>query len=676
MKKFFFLFVILFNIIMFYSFIDVYKEKDIYDITSVFQVMKDGFVQSVTFQTDIYEKRDSFIHDLKTYADNYEITVVKQSIDIEENSYIEYIYTNDNLSSISNIAVKEDVDFSSLSTQEFYSNYQSQGYPLFLLNHEILVDVKPFTDLLESRYCIGTYDFYAHNQQQLNQFIEVLEDNYSQDIQEFNEFHRESYDNTFTLNEEMQTLMFFSLILFATFLGIWISKNSYKNSIYYLNGYSTIEIYSELYGKAFLWGVCISVISIIVLFMLRIQQINQRTIPFVFDCLLYTGLQWIGILIIFFIYLFIQKCQHKAILLKKNNMNKILLHCQFFIKLLSIIILVPSLTSHCLSVVYHINNYQYMKKQYEGIENYQHIHGMKFEYQDSRYMEYYEGKTNEVVQLYQKSYDILEDNGAVYYSEEPLFYTQGKLIRINKQYLALFPITDINQKPIQLDNDLKKSYLLVPESLYDSISVDDFKLSDNDVIEKIMISNQQEYLRHLDYQYDENTKHELTCLFIDSLHLEKKPYGKIYIPLKEEQINDLLKGTIFENTLLMKSLGESLNQESLLLPSLILNDIEIAVCFILFIAGLVIEYFYLYYNVYCKDFAVKKMYGYSFIELTYPIYVENICVYGLGLLYFIIKGFQPLYFVVLLFLFDMLIQYSIYRWLYKKKVSQLLKEVS
>ena len=106
----------------------------------------------------------------------------------------------------------------------------------------------------------------------------------------------------------------------------------------------------------------------------------------------------------------------------------------------------------------------------------------------------------------------------------------------------------------------------------------------------------------MDGQYDQETIHQPTCIFIDSKQSNRKPYGGLYIPLSENKINDLLKNTPFENTLLMKSLEDTLRQETMLLPSLIKNDLEIAMCFFIFLDGLVFEYFYLYYNIYRKEF--------------------------------------------------------------------------
>lgn len=674
MKKIFFLFIILFNAAMFYFFIDMYKEKDVLDMVNCFQIMKDCPSQSVTFKSDIYEKRNEFINNLKKYADINNVTIVKQSIDTQSNKYTEHIYTSEDLSLITNISVNQKIDFSSLTTEEFYSNYQDNGYELFTLNHQILIDIKPMSYLLNQRQCIGTYDFYAKNQDQLDKYIVELKENYNDYIQEMNNFHINPDNHTTVLNSEMQTLLLFSLVLFATFLAIWISKNSYKNSVYYLNGYSTLEMYMELYGKAFIQGMIISVLSIVLLFIIRIQHMNQRTIPIIFDCCKYLIIQWIGIILIFFIYLFIQKCNWHAVMLKKKNINKILLQSHFFIKIISIIILLPSLTTHCMSMIYNMNNYDYMRRQYSGIENYQYIYGMKYEYQDSQYTEFYEGKTNNTVKMYQKYYDILEMNGAIYYSEEPLYYGTGTLIRTNGNYLSICPILDTDGRVIEMNLDKNKSYLLVPMDLYDSIQVDSFKLSDNEIIEKIAISNNQSHIRHLDSQYDKEISQQHTCLLINSKQNDRKPYGNIYMPINEDGLNDLVKGSIFENTLLIKNLGEILEQQAMLLPALILNDLEIACCFVSFIGGLVIEYFYLYYNIYRKNFAVKKMLGYSFLQLTGSIYVENLCIYGLGLVYFIFKQMRPLYFLLFLFLFDMSIHLVIYGLLYKKNVAVMLKE--
>ena len=673
MKKIFFFFIILSSILMFYSFIDIYKEQDIQDVIENFEIMADKPLQSITFTSNIYKHNQQFIYDLKQLADEDHITIVKQSIDIKNNCYINHIYTHEDLSTITNLAIKDKIDFSSLNTKNFYSNYQKNQSELFILNHDILVDIKPFSYLINNRYCIGTYDFYASTKKDLSHFIDSLNQKYSSYIEQFNDFEKEPHASYF-LNPEMKILILFSFILFATFLAIWISKNSYKNTVYYLHGYSTLEMYFELYGITFVQGIGISILSLVILFLIRIQQINVRTIPFIIDCLKYLGIQWLGIFSIFFIYIFIQKCQHSAILLKKKNINKILLQGHFFIKLLSLIILLPPLTSHCLAIENNINTHRYMKEQFNGIENYQHIYSMKFEYQDSQYLESYDGKTNNVTKIYQDAYDLLEKNKAIYYTKEPLYYTSGTLIRTNANYLSLCPLIDPLGHQITMQIDNQKKYLFVPEDIYNTIHEEDFLINPNDSIEKIAIASNQKYIKYLDGQYNQETIHQPTCIFIDSKQSNRKPYGGLYIPLSENKINDLLKNTPFENTLLMKSLEDTLRQETMLLPSLIKNDLEIAMCFFIFLDGLVFEYFYLYYNIYRKDFAIKKMHGYSFIELTYPIFVESLSVYALSFLYFIIQQYQPLTFLFILLFIDMIIHLLIYGYLYHRKISTLLWE--
>ena len=120
MKKIFFFFIILSSILMFYSFIDIYKEQDIQDVIENFEIMADKPLQSITFTSNIYKHNQQFIYDLKQLADEDHITIVKQSIDIKNNCYINHIYTHEDLSTITNLAIKDKIDFSFIKYEKIF----------------------------------------------------------------------------------------------------------------------------------------------------------------------------------------------------------------------------------------------------------------------------------------------------------------------------------------------------------------------------------------------------------------------------------------------------------------------------------------------------------------------------------------------------------------------------
>lgn len=185
--------------------------------------------------------------------------------------------------------------------------------------------------------------------------------------------------------------------------------------IYFLNGVSVIEIVKDLYLKTFLLGMIFSVLVPVVLFVCFVENINVFTNKMIFSLFVISLLEIVSLIVILIIMTIYLSIHFKLDGLYGNKSLKIFLNINYIAKLIFMLLLMPLIVQYNQILINDFQNLQYVKSNYQGIEDYINIYTMDYHYQDFNYSlnDVFDGKLNSSIQEYQYYYDLLEKNGAI-----------------------------------------------------------------------------------------------------------------------------------------------------------------------------------------------------------------------------------------------------------------------
>ena len=105
---------------------------------------------------------------------------------------------------------------------------------------------------------------------------------------------------------------------------------------------------------------------------------------------------------------------------------------------------------------------QYVKSNYQGIEDYINIYTMDYHYQDFNYSlnDVFDGKINSSIQEYQYYYDLLEKKMVLFLYVAKLFRENVDEYILNYQYLKQFPMIDTGGKKLNINLDTDQCFVL------------------------------------------------------------------------------------------------------------------------------------------------------------------------------------------------------------------------
>ncbi len=461
------------------------------------------------------------------------------------------------------------------------------------------------------------------------------------------------------------------VIVFLLIIIGWITKNKKTHIIYFLNGVSVIEIVKDLYLKTFLLGMVFSVLVPVVLFVCFVGKINVFTNKMIFSLFVISLLEIVSLIVILIIMTIYLSIHFKLDGLYGNKSLKIFLNINYIAKLIFMLLLMPLIVQYNQILINDFQNLQYVKSNYQGIEDYINIYTMDYHYQDFNYSlnDVFDGKLNSSIQEYQYYYDLLEKNGAISFMWQPFRENVDEYI-VNYQYLKQFPMIDISGKKLNINLETDQCFVLVPESLKD-IDIQQFLQERNMKLEKVVINNEQPHLRNLDASSCEETN-DKAILFVYGKYYQRKernPYINIYIKKTIHQVDKIVKGSRFEGTLKWYSLDDYIKQTELRSPYYIFKNTIITLLTVLLIIMILYENYCFYIKLNMKKVMVKKIMGLNRWDIFKNLYLELLVCY----LPVLVLCREYLLVPVLFLLFDGLLHIYVTYYIYNVKTVYYLK---
>lgn len=668
MKKLFILFIIIINTSFFY---DVYKKYQSIDMDTFSHANTLQSGSSITFEQTIYENNTEFINDMTQLADKYEVTVVKYDVDIDQNIYQYYLYTNKSINDLCDVIVYDKIDFHNLNEKNYYSNISKDDFSkkMFSLDYHSIINIKPISYLYNNHDVVGVYYFKGKS---VDKFIDEIGEKYKITNDSFVESVGEHSEDDTSIDIEINDTMFLIciVILFLVLFG-WLIKNKKIHSIYYLQGISNLWMIRDLYLKIYVLAMLCCLLVPALLFVMFVKEMNHFTIHIIHS-LCQIGLLEIIVLmtLLFIVYLYLMFNSKIDGIYGKHSV-RLFLNLNYVMKIISLLILVPMVIQHTNELVNEYQYNRYMLKNYDGIEDYINIYTMDYNYMDLNYNQGGAafGEVNPSILEYQHYYDLLEKQGAITFMYQPLDIMVNKFI-VNYQYLLQFPVQDIDGNVLKLDLDTATCFLLVPESLK-NIDENQFKSERNMKIEKIIINDRQDYFRNLDaVSIERLDNRNIILVYGKQYHIGRRnPYDCVYIQKTIDEVDEIVKGSRFEGTLKYRTLQDYIDNTQLRSPYYLFENSTVIILTLFLLIGILYENYCFYINLNMKQVMIKKMLGHRKTDIFKDLYLElMICYLPIFVFYR-----NDLLIPVLLFVFDGILHLYISYYIYTKKTMNYLK---
>lgn len=547
----------------------------------------------------------------------------------------------------------EDIDFGNINNQEYITtDNDSQASGLITLFNKNYLRTN---HLIYEQRCIGNFikDYNSVNNN-INYYVFVNNDNEKSEIAELIKSHFD--DRQYDINESFSehnelishnnylVLIFFS-ISFLICLLYDLFKKYREISIVNIMGYKQIDIFKNYFLNESFMALTILIGSMLLYYIIFVSRVNEHTLQFIKDILLFILISiGIFVIVVIFFLFYLYKTRSYINIIQKKSFHSLVLT-----QLISKVIFMIIFTFFIIYSV--IPTYPY----------YQMIYG--YYKQKDIINNVYDIKNIQNVEGYSK---ILCQNGAIACDFTDIIRNgdnQGYIpyIIVNKEFLSLYNIKldsneatliipekykniDIHQYQYQFDTNIE--YTKENYSFYDpSLSI--FTSIKNPII--LVVNDNYPYMYHSLYLRKDKSIDDYKNLLTDIID--------------KEQI-DIQDNGIFIQWVLRE------------------NAYPIVFDNILFLGLYIFTYFLLLellVNIYIKnndkETSLKIIHGYKYIHLYKELYLLNLMTFIIPLMIVFKFGVLKellIYFVILFIIDNIYIFYKTYRLKYK---IELLKEV-
>lgn len=664
MKKILAVFFLITNLFLFMNIYDLFCEKDVSDVFSIFGYNQKVSSFSVAFYNNLNkESKEKFYSFLEHMVKDYDIDIIYADHDDSLNSHRFYIMTEKDMSKTMNLVTKEKINFIT-DTDSFYTNDRSskEGKYFYLLNPDMKVEIRPFKQFVDKNLIATEYDIYYKDTKTRDAVKALLQKNYGSYIQGYYEPVQELLDVNNEFKGFIRQFLILSFIITMVLLLFMLSSELKKISIMKLNGYSSTRLALDLFFSYFAFLMLLSFLLFTILFFLTAGSVNVRTVPFIKYLATALTLEIPMLLAVLALNLFILKGLSVPRLIKNSNFNLPLLNANYIIKIIFLIIFLPQIFQYSSQVKDSFRILQQLKS-YKGMDKITYIGGLQQGYQFDGYdianILMKKDYDNPMFKKYQETYDYYNKKGAIYCDEAGLnidLKTVLSVLKVNMNYIKLHPVYNKNGEKISLENQGKKIYILVPEDYlkkYD-LKKESFYTEGNET-EIIAISSSSESYNYAFVRSSSGapvTQGILQVYTDDAFRADKSIFQGLYFKnITAKELNDSLEAAGYKDKVVINNLGEDQQRN---IERLIKNSkkyLLFLILTVLIVTAISVEYAYLYFKANSKRILIKKLNGYSFGCLYSSLILQGLLSYMIPLLWMYKNGVLINYTVTAIFVF-------------------------
>lgn len=472
----------------------------------------------------------------------------------------------------------------------------------------------------------GGLTIYGKNENDRKQFIQFLKNSFPGLVS----VPEVSYDNTIDQSPKVAVL-FISTTLFLLILLMEISKNLKEISLRKSLGESFIKIEYELFGSFLLTVILVASVSFITSYALLIHTINVFTFEYMGMLLKNFG---ILILITVTLLLFIGSILYFISpigIIKNRNFNKSLYDFNFVIKIVFIVLLFPEFLNYTNNIVSQslkiIDLYQSENDMLSTVQ----VRGIN----PSAYSG--SGGLAEAIKSSQKTVEYLKEHGAVYINytianipndtnyPENGDYTGYEYVEITADYSSYLPPSIQNL----INQNKQQTFVLVNKN-----TVQNLKYSIDEICVGCNVITTDINFKILNYKNIESpyARNPVLVVYPDLKSAHNVNMGSLFFITSSPEEAEVVMA---EATLDFDSRIVFSNNSDVIRSNLTMTKTQWYYIFIVFIEGLIVILLVInhgitvLYDLNKKEIAIHYLSGYSFLQRSSYIVLQDALLFGL-----------------------------------------------
>lgn len=278
MKKVLVIVFMLSSCFLFFALLSVYQEKDESDLYHLFD-LKDRTSVNIEFQGDLSGlPYDVLADDLYALVKESGSAVIAESSDYSTKTFDMYVAYDGTLNELFDTTGLSDVKFDGTEKEIHFCSDAISAYSFPMINKEFHVNIYSFDQLgVSSGNGYLSFGIYGKDAEK---DAEVIIENYAQYQPVIQDYSQAEYDYVRERDHSIRYYLFISIVLLFVIMLFYLSDHMKNISIYRLNGYSTLRICTTVFGKTvfFMWAG--GLILLIMLFVIFVGFLNERSLLF------------------------------------------------------------------------------------------------------------------------------------------------------------------------------------------------------------------------------------------------------------------------------------------------------------------------------------------------------------------------------------------------------------
>ncbi|MHC1736348.1 MAG: hypothetical protein AB9921_11820 [Erysipelotrichaceae bacterium] len=440
-------------------------------------------------------------------------------------------------------------------------------------------------------------------------------------------------------------ILFISFVLFLLVLFMEVSKNMKEISLRKSMGESFVTIEIDLFSS-FVWNVLISsVLSFMISYIILIQTFNRYTIPFIQQLVAYFIVIIVITLILMILLGGILYLVSPVNVIKNRNISKTLFNFNFIIKIIFLVFLFPQFNQYAVKAIDLSGQLGAYLQTQEEISSVVEIKAFSLGSEAmgnndllKEFVLEFKPKWVEMSDFYfdEQSKDMPEEINTPFDSG----YFDYLYLRVDAKYLDYFPIK-VNGELLKVS---EKPILLIPESRRKSIGYSFIGLCDEckRVItkDKLRVSN---FDNPAMFPYYENP----VMIIYPSVNVNDERFSESNLRIIETSSSEALLKVSDLTAFFDKNVVFTNNQDDLQRKITDLGTIWYY-AFIVFLQGLgtiilvIIHGVTVLFQLNRKEIAIHYTIGYSFLQRSLYIVLQDIILFGLLWIYLLINKYSML----------------------------------
>lgn len=562
-------------------------------------------------------------------SDVYGATIIVQDFKDEIDEFNFYVYTSKPLDTLFNITVPNLIfDFDNDRILSSTSGTTKENQIKFL-SKDITVNILPL-NLMTEPLIINTVDIYHEDSKTIEEIKSYITLQITEENAVFIEYNSGEYDVGEEISMKFTDTITVTLIVFCVALMFFISSSLKSISIYKLQGYSSVSIMKNILLFDLWYSLVAGIFLSMVYFYVSVGFINADSIPVIQSFFKFT-LYFVLVLVLLLVLMnVIIRVMSLSTLLKGNNQNRYLATAIYVLKIVTLLLLLPTLKSDVIELVDMRSLISYHEFNSTVLSRTKYSPSFIYSIRNVEYF-FFERAHNTDNAEYLKQQELLsalQEVGA-YYMGRSIYFDgthEFDFLEVDVNYLEYIP-----QFKEMVENSMEHNdvVFLVDEDLDDASL--DFSYLMVDQRHEVIYVDLPEHI----YNYQDKPLNAIAVHALDSNRINKTLFNNVYYTdIETAELESIADAYGYGGMIYFRDTVPYVRYRDILMEKIV--SVMLGLLLILTVS---FAFFVTYIRSNRQKIAIKKLHGYNFLGIYFDYLLEVLLIY---LILFFIFGNENL----------------------------------